>query len=103
MANHIVLPKYPCSFCKKREATQFCDFVIGYSWTTAKDENGKMIGPQQKTCDNQICKECATNICGYDFCPSCNELRMLVERKHDKRRGGLMIDIVLGEFQVDEE
>jgi hypothetical protein len=96
MTNTIVLPKYPCSFCKKREATLFCDFVIGYSWTTAKDEKGRMIGSYHETCDNQICGECAIKVSGYDFCPSCDELRKLVEQKHDKRKGRMMIDILGG-------
>lgn len=96
MAEVLKMPKYPCSFCKKKEATQFCDFVIGYAWTSAKDEKGRMIGGHHLTCDNQICKECATTIGGFDFCPSCNELRKMIEEKHDRRPGRLMADIVFG-------
>lgn len=47
-----VMPKYPCTFCRKNEATQLCDFVVGYSWTSAKDERGRMIGRYHETCDN---------------------------------------------------
>ncbi|MED3932925.1 hypothetical protein [Priestia megaterium] len=93
------MPKYPCSFCKVNEATQFCDFVVDYSWTTAKNEQGLMIGPQQHTCDNQICIECSIKVCGYDFCPSCNELRKMIKQKHDERKGRLMIDIISGNLK----
>lgn len=96
--NIVQMPKYPCSFCKKNEATQLCDFIIGYCWTSAKDEKGRMIGHYHETCDNQICKECAVNVSGFEFCPSCNELHKLVEQKHDKRKGRLLVDIAFGKF-----
>lgn len=98
MAEVVKMPKYPCSFCKKNEATQFCDFVIGYGWTSAK-EKGRMIGGYHITCDNQICKECATSVPGgFDFCPSCNELLKLIEKKHDRRPGRLLLDITHGRY-----
>lgn len=94
--NIIKLPKYPCSFCKKNEATQLCDFVVGYAWTSMKDEKGRMIGRYHETCNNQICKSCATNHAGYDLCPSCNELYKLIQKKHDRRIGNFLIDLVSG-------
>ncbi|NGQ95029.1 hypothetical protein G3578_07495 [Brevibacillus sp. SYP-B805] len=99
MVEVLKMPKYPCSFCKKKEATQFCDFVIGYAWTSAK-EKGKMIGGYHVTCDNEICKDCATTAPGgFDFCPSCNELRRMIEEKHDKRPGKLMAAIAFGSHE----
>lgn len=97
----IQLPKYPCSFCKKNESTQFCDFVIDHWWTTAKDEKGHMIGSQDVTCDNQLCKECVTSVAGKEFCPSCNKLYEYVKKNHDKRKGRMMTDIVFGHFKVE--
>ncbi|MBY0052303.1 hypothetical protein ABE205_19430 [Brevibacillus agri] len=100
MVEVLKMPKYPCSFCKKNEATQFCDFVIGYAWTSAKDEKGRMIGGYHETCDNEICKECATTVHGgFDFCPSCNKLREMIEKQHDKRGGRMMKDIVFGRYE----
>lgn len=97
--NVVKLHKYPCSFCKKNAATQFCDFVIGYSWTSAKNEKGHMIGSYHLTCDNEICKECATSHAGFDFCPSCEKLHEMVQKKHDHRRGNMMIDIAMGRYE----
>lgn len=57
------MPKYPCTFCRKNEATQLCEFVVG-----------RMIGSYHEKCDNVICKECATTLSGFEFSPSCNEL-----------------------------
>lgn len=94
------MPKYPCTFCKKNEATQLCDFVVNYAWTTMKNEKGRMIGSYHETCDNEICKECAVQMAGYyEFCPSCNELHKLIQRKHDKRRGRMMIDVAFGRYE----
>jgi len=67
MGKVAVMPKYPCTFCRKNEATQLCDFVVGYSWTSAKDERGRMIGRYHETCDNAICKECAQQSHGLSF------------------------------------
>ncbi|MFF2528195.1 hypothetical protein ACFVS2_04690 [Brevibacillus sp. NPDC058079] len=42
MVEVLKTPKYPCSICKRKEATQFCDFVIGYGLlartTTSKND-----------------------------------------------------------------
>jgi hypothetical protein len=68
--NKIVeMPKNPCFVCKKREATQLCDFVVDYVWTTMKDERGRMIGNTHITCDMPLCKECSYKVAGFDFCP----------------------------------
>lgn len=84
-SNVIQLPKYPCPFCKRNEATQLCDFVVDYGWTTAKDDNGRMMGSYTITCDNEMCKECADNIGGHEFCPSCKKLYDYVKENHERR------------------
>jgi hypothetical protein len=97
------MPKYPCTFCRKNESTQLCDFVVGYSWTSAKDERGRMIGGHHETCDNAICKECATTVSGFEFCPSCNELHATIQKHHDKRRSKVNIDIAFGRYEPIRE
>jgi|GEM_PF-5968837 len=82
----VQMPERPCPFCHKNEATQLCDFVVDYVWTTMKDERGHMIGPMHLTCDNDMCKECATNIAGHEFCPSCAKLYEYVQHHHEIRR-----------------
>ncbi|WP_052092214.1 hypothetical protein NYE80_24105 [Paenibacillus sp. FSL H7-0357] len=99
MGNVAKMPKYPCTFCRRNEATQLCDFVVGYLWTSAKDQRGHMIGGHHETCDNGICKECATNVAGFEFCPSCNKLHAMIQKDHDKRRSKLNIDIAFGRVE----
>lgn len=44
-----------CPFCRKRQATQLCDFPVG----------------KGKTCDRPICKECAVVVDpDRDHCPT---------------------------------
>ena len=90
-SNVLALPTRPCSFCHKKEATQLCDFVVDYVWTSMKDKHGHIIGPLHITCDNEICKDCAMRIGGHEFCPSCHKLYLYVEQNHDrrKRRGSI--------------
>lgn len=73
------MPKNPCVFCHKHEATQLCDFVVDYLWTSAKDARGHMIGRTHQTCDNAICKECATEVATHEFCPTCYEQYQLIQ------------------------
>jgi len=96
------LHKYPCSFCKKNAATQFCDFVIDYAWTSAKNEKRQMIGSHHITCDNQICKGCTTNHGGFEFCPSCEKLHQLIKEQHDRRKGRMMLDMVFDRYEQKE-
>lgn len=86
----VQMPEHPCSFCRKNEATQLCDFVVDYCWTTAKDKYGRMLGLQRETCDNQICKKCAVAVCGHELCPSCKKLYDYVRANHDRRMRRLM-------------
>lgn len=56
--------KNPCPVCKKREATQLCDFVIDYIWTTIDFKT------ESVTCDLPLCKECAYEVgVNVDLCP----------------------------------
>lgn len=59
----IQLPKKPCALCRKNEVEVLCDFVVGYYWTTLKDDDGK------RTCDLPMCFECREKGSGHDFCP----------------------------------
>lgn len=93
----VTMPKYPCSFCKKNEATQFCDFVVDYAATLfLSPRNGGIMPPHPTTCDNQICKACAIQYNGHEFCPSCNTLHSYIRKHHDRRTGRMMADIVFG-------
>lgn len=56
------IPENPCAICRKREATQLCDFVVDYFWMSHK-------GNVTSTCDLPMCKECSTYYSGHDFCP----------------------------------
>ncbi len=82
MGNVIHIPENACPFCRKNEATQLCDFVVDYIWTTIPSRFGR----QTITCDNPMCKECATNVAGHEFCPVCKELYDYV-RSHHERHG----------------
>jgi hypothetical protein len=98
MKNNVIKkPEYPCSFCKRREATQFCDFVFDYQGTIFMSErDGGIQAPSPVTCDNEICSECAAKYNGHDFCPSCESLRKQLKLAHDKRHGKLMMDGAMG-------
>lgn len=54
-------PENPCAICRKEEATQLCDFVVDYIWTSKS-------GTVHLTCDLPMCKNCAHNRSGHDFC-----------------------------------
>lgn len=57
------MPKNLCSVCKKREATQLCDYISEHIWTSNH-------GHMPITCDKPLCKECSIRMGGgYDFCP----------------------------------
>ena len=62
----IPLPEDPCALCRKREATQLCDFVTRYYWTSTE-------GCTTGTCDLPMCLECAHSIGAHDFCPEHHE------------------------------
>lgn len=102
--NVLSMPKYPCSFCRKNEATQFCDFVIDYASTTFRSpRDGGIIPPHPTTCDNQLCKGCVIQYNGHEFCPSCNKLHQYIQVNHDRKPGRMMSDIVFGKFKEEEE
>lgn len=63
----IKLPEDPCAICRKNEATQLCDFVIGYSWISHQ-------GNVTHTCDLPMCKECSDHHSGHDFCPQHSKM-----------------------------
>lgn len=101
MTEVIQMPKYPCAFCKKREATQLCDFVIGYERTFfASGRDGWIDPPKRRTCDNEICSECVTSHEGFEHCPSCEELYQHVKKNHDRRPQKWMAAVAFG--RVDQ-
>ena len=79
------MPENPCPFCGKNEATQLCDFVVDYIWTSMKDDHGRIMGAQHQTCVNPMCTECTTKAPGYEFCPTCAELYEYVRKTHKRR------------------
>ncbi|MDR6776291.1 RNA polymerase subunit RPABC4/transcription elongation factor Spt4 [Paenibacillus peoriae] len=101
MAEVFKMPKYPCPFCKKREATQLCDFIIDHFFTTAKDEKGRMIGMQHETCNNQMCTKCMTVYGGLEFCPSCSKLWKYIQDNHERKPGRLYYDTLFGRNNND--
>ena len=93
--------KYPCAFCKKKEATQFCDFVVGYRGQTIfSGKDGYVSPPSTETCDNQVCKDCMTDYEGHEFCPDCVKLNAYIVLNHVKRKGMMMTDIIFGRLEV---
>lgn len=77
-AQVINMPQNPCPFCRRNEATQLCDFVVDYVLTT----HPKHFGRMSLTCDNPMCKECATNVAGHEFYPVCEKLHAHVRSHH---------------------
>lgn len=66
--------KNPCAICHQRQATRYCDYIIGYSNPNTFYRDYKLIcgnnGPHYETCDVPMCDECAKNIGReLDFCP----------------------------------
>ncbi|MCY9545176.1 hypothetical protein M5X02_31610, partial [Paenibacillus alvei] len=99
MSNVVKMPKHPCPFCKKNDSTQLCDFVIGTAWTTVKDEKGHMIGSYYETCDNEMCKECASlQTGGYEYCPSCQKLHEYVQKNHVRRPRPMAVAQIMGRY-----
>lgn len=75
----------PCAICRKKEATQLCDYVIRYDNSTIFIGNYKEFVEENsrckhESCDLPICKECAKeggqNV---DFCPHHYKLHLQVE------------------------
>jgi hypothetical protein len=81
VAEVIKFPEHICQVCRKREATLLCDRVTGeYKWAGHPPKRTmKMNG--LITCDTMLCKKCATNIAGADYCPDC--LKLI--RNHPRR------------------
>lgn len=76
--------KDPCAVCRVREVTSYCDFVISYYWTTIKNEQGVMIGPEHATCDLPMCDECRNKHGYYDFCDYHNKMLPDIDIKDEK-------------------
>ena len=63
-----------CSFCGslKQKAEFLCDMPIG---TTFPISTGRFMKIDFKkrilTCDKLLCRNCTTQVNGFDFCPNC--------------------------------
>jgi hypothetical protein len=77
--------KNPCAICRKREATQLCDFVVRYdnsiiflrNWKEFQLENA---GGHHETCDLPLCKKCSHQAGHHvDICPHHHGLLKQVE------------------------
>lgn len=70
-----------CEFCLRNEATLLCDVTrMKYAGHPPKGESSLFM-----TCDNRMCKECATNFYYMDFCPKCSkELKKILEEKYER-------------------
>lgn len=88
----------PCPICRKREATQLCDYIVRYDNSIMFIRNRNLFnkvnapGYKHETCDLPLCKECAyvvgTNV---DMCPHHFKLfqqsELLLElQKYQRRR-----------------
>lgn len=56
-----------CSVCgdMRKRAEFLCDMPIAKIWNTI-DFNRAI-----KTCDKLLCRDCTTQVNGFDFCPDC--------------------------------
>jgi len=56
-----------CTFCGdlRKEAQFLCDMPIGTSVNTI-DFKKRLI-----TCNKILCRDCTTQVNGFDFCPDC--------------------------------
>ncbi len=79
--------KYMCPFCRRREATLFCDFVVDYPGTLFASGKNGFIESWQQTCNAQMCTDCAHKVNGaHDFCPDCNKLHLYVQQAYQKNK-----------------
>lgn len=64
-----------CGVCKKRKATRFCDFVVGYpSIIFFRDPYDFKNQVRFETCDLPMCEECTHKVNSHDFCPHHKKL-----------------------------
>jgi hypothetical protein len=94
--NIVSLPKYPCSFCKRNEATQLCDLgnrLLLDECQGSERKNSWWLTSNMRLPDMN---DCAVNVNSFEFRPSCNDLHKTIQEKHDKRKCRLLIDSVFG-------
>lgn len=94
--------KYMCPFCRRREATQFCDFIVGYARMFASGKNG-FVEDYHETCNVQMCKECANLVGGSEFCPDCNKLHGIVKAAYAKNSKGKLRMYIDSIYESSEE
>lgn len=81
-----------CAICKKREATQLCDYIIRYDNSIIFVRNRILFnklnsaGYKHETCDLPLCKECAKSVGNHvDLCPHHYQLHQQVELPENLR------------------
>lgn len=87
----------PCAMCKKREATQLCDYIVRYDNSVVFLRNridfnkANSPGRKHETCDLPICKDCSHDIgMNVDVCPHHYKLHLQTDlplelQKYQKR------------------
>ncbi|MED4581854.1 hypothetical protein P9578_03575 [Brevibacillus choshinensis] len=81
----------PCAMCRKRKATQLCDYIIEYRSNPIFFRNYEAFQDSIKfcndeTCDLPLCKECSQEMNGADLCPHHYELQQQAELPEHLRR-----------------
>lgn len=83
----------PCPICKKREATQLCDYIVRYDngiiFFRHRPLFNKVNSPGYKheTCDLPLCKECAVEVgTDADICPHHYKLYQQAELPEELER-----------------
>lgn len=67
----------PCAICKRKEATQLCDYIISYEETYFVSDYRQfkeLNACKHNTCDLPLCKDCAARHGSHDFCPTHHEI-----------------------------
>lgn len=64
----------PCAICRKRKATQLCDFIVRYDLQPIFFRDYEMFKESvehgnNETCDLPLCKECSHESNQADLCP----------------------------------
>lgn len=71
MDEKVFIPAVPieqrCLICgnPRKKAEFLCDMPIAKIWNTI-DFNRAIM-----TCDKKLCRDCTTQVNGFDFCPDC--------------------------------
>lgn len=81
----------PCAVCRRKEATQLCDYPIKFNrqiifvrgWPEFRDANSR---PNDETCDLPLCSDCAYEENRADLCPHHTALHRQAQLPNKYRR-----------------